>query len=330
MQALLKRMDSVTQKSKYDNSCKSVLASKSILACILKNTTWEYRFMDIEDIKTCIEGHVSIGNTPVHPGEGEFIRGMNSESNIYGEGVCFYDICFDALLYDKDETRRIYFNIEAQNKNPPYPIEKRGMYYLGRLQSSQYETEFKGSHYEKIKKGYSIWICLNPKKEKRNTIVRYDMKPEFMEGRYELRKQDYDNMSLVIINLGGREDEGEGIIRMLKVLFSSKMRIEKKQKILEEEYGIRLSEEGKEDIKEMCNFSEGVEQRGIEIGLQRGLTLGKNQEKINILTKQMKKRYGQDLREWLEGLTKEQLERAEDMILDHLSYEEFKERVGKQ
>ena len=359
MPALLNRISAVDQKSQYDASCKNVLASRSILALILKATAWEYRFMAIEDIKKCIEGHVSIGDTPVHPGE--FISGMNSESSIYGEGTCYYDICFRSLLKDDQGISKIYFNIEAQNRNPPYPIEKRGMYYLGRMMSSQYETEFKGSHYEGIRKEYSIWICLNPEKRKRNTIIRYDMKPEFMEGNYELNKGDYDNISLVVINLGGRDEEGEGIIRMLKVLFSNRMSIDRKQRILEDEFKIKLSDEEKEDIEEMCNLSEGVEQRGIEIGLQRGKALGRSEGidigiqqgrsegidigiqqgrsegidigiqrgLVNTLTKLIRKIYRIEPGEWLERLTEEQLEKAEDIILDNMSYDEFINEVEK-
>lgn len=371
MTAFLNRVKTINkkEKTKYDASCKTVLASRTILALILKSVTWEYMFMDIKDIKRCIDAKVCIGDIAVHPGE--FIRGMNTESNIFNEGKCYYDICFEAILKDKYGTRKIYFDIEAQNVNPPYPIEKRGFYYLGRMISEQYGTDFKNSHYEGIKKGYSIWICLNPKKKKRNTIIRYNIKPELIEGSYETKMEDYDMMSLVLINLGGREDEGKGIIRMLKVLFSTKMGIEMKQEILEREYSIQLTDEEKEDIEKMCNLSEGIEQRGIEIGLQRGLLQGKTEgiaigrkegialgkyegiaigryegitigkkegielgkskgiieERINILFKMIKKIYKVDTKEWLEGLTEKQLEKAKDIILDELSYEEFINKV---
>ena len=53
--------------------------------------------------------------------------------------------------------------MEAQNQfYPGYPLIKRGIYYCCRMVSSQYGTVFTSSHYEKIKKVYSIWICTNP------------------------------------------------------------------------------------------------------------------------------------------------------------------------
>ncbi len=53
---------------------------------------------------------------------------------------------------------RLIINIEAQNDfYPGYPLIKRGIYYCSRMISAQYGTEFKNSHYENIKKVYSIW-----------------------------------------------------------------------------------------------------------------------------------------------------------------------------
>lgn len=39
--------------------------------------------------------------------------------------------------------------------------------------SAQYGTEFTEAHYEKIKKVYSIWICMNPPKNRENSITSY-------------------------------------------------------------------------------------------------------------------------------------------------------------
>ena len=50
---------------------------------------------------------------------------------------------------------------------------KRGIYYCSRMISGQYETAFTNSHYENIKKVYSIWICMNPPKNRENSITRY-------------------------------------------------------------------------------------------------------------------------------------------------------------
>ena len=89
-------------------------------------------------------------------------------------------------------------------------IVKRNLYYCCRLVSSQYGTEFTNSHYEKIKKVYSIFICMNPPNYRKNTINQYS---------------------------------------------------------IQEEFGIKMTQELEREVSEMCNLSEGVEQKGIAKGI---------------------------------------------------------------
>lgn len=76
--------------------------------------------------------------------------------------------------------------------------------------SSQYGTEFTNSHYEKIKKGYSIFIYMNPPNYRKNTINQYS---------------------------------------------------------IQEEFNIKMTQELEREVSEMCNLSEGVEQKGIAKGI---------------------------------------------------------------
>lgn len=76
--------------------------------------------------------------------------------------------------------------------------------------SSQYGTEFTNSHYEKIKKVYSIFICMNPPNYRKNTINQYS---------------------------------------------------------IQEEFNIKMTQELEREVSEMCNLSEGVEQKGIAKGI---------------------------------------------------------------
>ena len=81
--------------------------------------------------------------------------------------------------------------------------------------SSQYGTEFTNSHYEKIKKVYSIFICMNPPNYRKNTINQYS---------------------------------------------------------IQEEFNIKMTQELEREVSEMCNLSEGVEQKGIAKGIAKGIT----------------------------------------------------------
>ena len=75
---------------------------------------------------------------------------------------------------------------------PGYPWIKRGIYYCSRMIFSQYGTEFAESHYENIKKVYSIWICMNPPKSRENSITRYYIAKENLVGSVKERKAEKD------------------------------------------------------------------------------------------------------------------------------------------
>jgi len=90
-----------------------------------------------------------------------------------------------------------------------------------------------------------------------------------------------------------------------------------------DEFKIELSQKEREDIEKMCNLSYAVEQKGIEIGKNEGIEIGRNEEKVKILTKLIKKVYKINLKDWLKGLNDQQLEKAEELILEKLSLEEF-------
>ena len=84
-----------------------------------------------------------------------------------------FDLIFYAYLPNEKELTKFIINLEPQDEfYPGYPLVKRGFYYDARLISGQYGTEFTGQEYGKIKKVISIWICLNPSKQRMDTINR--------------------------------------------------------------------------------------------------------------------------------------------------------------
>ena len=107
--------------------------------------------------------------------------------------------------------------------------------------SSQYGTIFTNSHYEKIQKVYSIWICFNPPEKRKNSINIYSVK----------------------------------------------------EKILENEYGITMTYEEKEEVEKMCNLSEYVWEKGLregrEEGLRTGINYGELQNLVRMVLKKMRK-----------------------------------------
>ena len=92
-------------------------------------------------------------------------------------GTATYDIRFRAIAPSSGEPIGLIVNVGAQNDfYPGYPLTKRGI--CCRMISSQYGREFTGSHYEKLKKVYSSWICMNPPRRRENTITRYHLTEE--------------------------------------------------------------------------------------------------------------------------------------------------------
>ena len=277
---LAKMISTAREKAAYDRACKRLLANKIILAWIMKSCLEEYRDCEISEIALkYIEGEAQISEVAVYPDEeAEFqqITGLSTEDSTLNEGTVTYDIRFRAIVPGTGERISLIINIEAQNDfYPGYPIVKRNLYYCCRLVSSQYGTEFTNSHYEKIKKVYSIFICMNPPNYRKNTINQYSIQEEKVVGLYEEDIMNYDLLTAIIICLGDVDDEeATGILKLLEVLLSTERSTEEKKKILQEDFAIKMTQELEREVSEMCNLSDGVEQKGIAKGRAYGIAEG--------------------------------------------------------
>ncbi len=270
------------EKASYDAACKRLLSEKIILAWIMKNCLDEYRDCDVDEIaEKYIEGTTpQIGEVAVAPDESNktsVIHGTGNEDASLTEGTITYDIRFYAIAPVSGELIRLIINIEAQNDfYPGYPLIKRGIYYCSRMISSQYGTEFTSSHYEKIKKVYSIWICMNPPKNRENSITRYYIKEENLAGSVKERKADYDLMAAVMICLG-KEDSSTSVLKLLNILLSTETDSGDKCRRLEEDFNIAMTQALESEVSLMCNLSKGVEEKGIEKGRQEGRREGRQE-----------------------------------------------------
>lgn len=269
------------EKASYDAACKRLLSEKIILAWIMKNCLDEYRDCDVNEIAgKYIKGTPQIGEVAVAPDESNktsVIHGTGNEDASLTEGTITYDIRFYAIAPVSGELIRLIINIEAQNDfYPGYPLIKRGIYYCSRMISSQYGTEFTSSHYEKIKKVYSIWICMNPPKNRENSITRYYIKEENLAGSVKERKADYDLMAAVMICLG-KEDSSTSVLKLLNILLSTETDSGDKCRRLEEDFNIAMTQALESEVSLMCNLSKGVEEKGIEKGRQEGRREGRQE-----------------------------------------------------
>lgn len=272
--------------SDYDKTAKKLLANKQILAQIMKGCVDEYRECSVDEIaEKYIEGTPEVGTVGVHvddtnrrPKASEVIVGSNNEDSTLTEGTVRYDVRFDAIApatndVTQQDVIRLIINVEAQTAfNPGYPLTKRAIYYCSRMISAQHGPIFKKSEYGKIRKVYSIWVCTKPSDEFQNTLTRYSIRPESLIGNATEKSENYDLMSVVTICLGNPDTENyTGILKFLDVLLSSSRAAAEKKKILEEEFGVAMSEELEREVLIMCNLSQGVKAEGISIGEMRML-----------------------------------------------------------
>ena len=255
-------LDQTEAKEHYDASCKLLLSQKVILASILKDYLPEFDGLTVEVIaRDCIEG-----NPEVHRYATPKIWGISNEDTDSEEGRISGDIRFRAE--DPQGIVKI-FNIEAQNKfHQRYPMTKRGSYYIGRMISSQRGTEFNGSEYENLKKVYVIWIFLKPTMKWRNSVTYYETTQRQYIGSGSLKVEEYDLMTQILIGLGDPDSpQAVGALRMLDVIFSSKIKVEEKKRILEEEFHIPMTEELTKGVSNVGSFSDAVEEWGFERGV---------------------------------------------------------------
>ena len=198
------------------------------------------------------------------------VQGMGNEDISQNEGTVYYDVRFNAIAPSTEELEniRLIINAEAQNRfKLKYPLTKRAVYYGSRLISAQHGTVFTKSDYQKLRKVYSIWICVNPAKKFRNTITRYSLKPETIIGNAVEAPENYDLINIVMVCLGKMEEWNDNnLIKFLGVLFQNELSAREKKDILERDFNIPMTETFESEVDDMCNLSQGVAEEAMQQG----------------------------------------------------------------
>ena len=272
---LAQSIQTAGDQSGLDAACKRLLSEKIILAWIMKGCLSEYTNMDISQIAAdYIEGSPQISTVTVHPDtQPSRIQGQNTEDSTMTEGTVTYDIRFHAIAPSSGEMIRLFINVEAQNSfYPGYPIVKRAIYYCSRMISSQYGTEFANSHYDDIKKVYSIWICQNPPLSWANSINRYFLCEESICGSATETPQNYDLLTAIIIGLDSSGSSSKSkLIDLLSLLLSNSIHPDEKLHRLESDFQISTTQQIESEVTTMCNLGAGIAATAAAQGLQQGV-----------------------------------------------------------
>ena len=285
---LAQTIDLAASRARYDECAKKLLTYKAIVAWILKSCTKEFSQYSVRFIcDNCLRDNIEVSSRAVHqdqPDRDEMLNGneqissLNSEANSIKDQTVYYDIRFKAYIPGNGEPLQMIINLEIQlNDTPGYPLVTRGFYYCARMISEQYGTVFTGEHYEKLQKVYSIWICPDPAKKRRNGIFRYHTVQDPVWGKAYETPDNYDLMEVVIVNLGDADKESDlEILDLLNTLFSLSVSSEIKKKRLQEDFGIAMTEEFESEVQDMCNLGKALVEQGIEQGIeQKNLDLAK-------------------------------------------------------
>ena len=257
-------------KAQYDNKAKQLIGHKIILAHILVNTVEEFKGMNPADVVQYIEGEPHIGSVPIDGGvtnveKQEKVIGLNTENSEINEGMIRFDIIFYVRM--QDGLSQIIVNVEAQKAEPSsYDILNRAIFYVSRMISSQKGRDFVKSNYNNIKRVYSIWICMNMDE---HSMSHIHLTRDDIIGSHNW-KGDINLLNIVLVGLAEdlpEKTEKYELHRLLGALLSSKLNVDEKLDIIGNEFQIPLESDIRKDVSEMCNLSQGIEERGVEKGL---------------------------------------------------------------
>ena len=265
--------DILKQDTAQDNVARILLTHKQIVAMILREYFPEFNGVPLDFIRDkCLDG-LEDANYLI----GDRTRGSSGTD---------MDVCIHARIpKDLESQVGVIINIEIQKKfNPGYDIIKRGIYYACDLIAMEKETVFTDCNYDGLKKVYSIWICLDTPLDKADTVIRYGMaelSPTDVTHGVHRIGAPYDLLEVMMVCLNDKyENGGEGVIDMLRTLFSQRLSKEEKQKLLKEKYSITFTQE-----KQMkFNYYEYVKETNLKIGEEKGFQLGEIQTRKTVVT----------------------------------------------
>ncbi|MGN0406248.1 MAG: coiled-coil domain-containing protein [Bariatricus sp.] len=188
---------------RYDEVGKKILKHKEVLANILKYTLPEFKDYSCNEIMTFIDTDSISDAMPISPDSDTRISGQDTAKSSPTEANLAFDILFK-VVRPAEKKIHLHVDVELQgNYYPPYPIEKRGIYNLSRMISSQLDVVTKKTNYNILEKAYCIFICVGNVPQKAwNTVSYYEFTNTHNIGNMVIKPSNYDLMGLILIRLG--------------------------------------------------------------------------------------------------------------------------------
>ena len=258
-------------KGRYDAACKRLLAERQVLARVLREWVPEFAGAPIGQIeREGFEAEPRLGEDAVGrdgpPGRARLLAG---EDVTLAEGTAIFDVRVTALAPGGG---RVELDVEAQDDfRPGYPLLKRAAFYAARLLSQQGDEVFPGSHYERVHKVVSAWVCSDPPQAFAGTVTSFSIRPEGLVGEAPFGAGECDYVQVLMLCLRERRPgSSPGALGMLEVLLCDGIPAGERLAILRDRYGMMVTREIEEGAGDMCNLSDGVFRRGMERGREEG------------------------------------------------------------
>ena len=250
-----------------DRLAKALLTNPSVQALVINHACTEFLGLPLEEVKKRIQRH-SLKNRRV---DVEAPVALEKTENLEDDAKTNFDILFEA---ESPLGAMLRINIEVQGKYQKSSIMKgRYVYYTARLISPQKaEAFFTGSHYDELRKVYSIWICLNPPADRRGCLVLHRFATEIFrpDGTVvtEAPDPDIDKICIVEICLAQDPTQQPNWMKVLSVLFNTESTPEERRKALEET-GVKLTKKEKEEFMEMFSYSKYIREQEREAAAKK-------------------------------------------------------------
>ena len=265
----MQQLNLITSSNKtimYDQYCKMLIGHPYILARIISCFVEEAKHLSLDEDET------------------EYCEGED-------EDLMCYDIYFYIGLPQVDQsTKRVYINIEIQNKaSPRYHLVTRSIAYSSRMISSQWGREYDSENYDGMKKVYSFWIMPQATKSKDGCINQLKIAENHLSGNYEEKIESYDKEEQLMIYLSkghspnDKYESYDEILMPIGALLNNTLNYQEKNEVIKE-YGLD-DEEFEERMRDMCNLGEVIELEALEKGTKKGTQKERIRSIKNIMTK---------------------------------------------
>ena len=270
-------LESAGMKAQYDGHVKKLLSFRQVISQILVRTLTEYEGRTPLEAARWIEPETfprSGKRTKRPEREASLLVGKSEVSDSPGEGITIYDLRFQVQIPEPDGKRTaVFVNLEAQKKfRMKYRIVTRGIFYAAKMLTEQYGRCFSKSNYQKLRKVYSIWVCMNVPDYIGNAMVEYKISRNDRIGSVPEKQKNYDKLSVILICLNTKKGLGEpgSLHHFLNVLLSPSMDAAEKIKILSRVYGIKMEKGFRKELEDMWNLGEAIEEKALRKGRKEG------------------------------------------------------------